>query len=117
MRIVYDDCVMDIYKNKIENFLLDIASINPESVRRNNRVSEKLIREVIVRRFSELKLGRNVNNTGIGNNNCYELVLPNGNEDMIFGLLHLTDDMHGGVICWLADYYDNPISNIKIKIR
>ena len=117
MRIVYDDCMMDIYKNKIENFLLDVASINPESVRKNDRVSEKLIREAIIRRFPELKFGRDVNNTGIGNNNCYELIFSDENEDIVFGLLHLTDDMFGGVICWLADYYDNPISGIKIKIR
>ena len=40
---------------------------------------------------------------GIGNNNAIEIIYAGEEEQQICGLLHLTDDMFGGVSAWVSD--------------
>jgi hypothetical protein len=88
-----------------------IQTINPNQVSEyswgTNRASESLIKSEILNKTCHIKFGRDVNNTGIGNNACYELIYTgNEVEEQIVGLFHCTDDMYGGMICWVSDIDD-----------
>ena len=68
------------------------------------RSDRSLILDRILKNVSDIKLGRDVNTTGIGNNWAHELIYTaNPAEEQIFGILHMTDDMFGSIICWMSD--------------
>lgn len=105
MRRVYDD---DMYNEVAVVVNGVIQTINPNQVSEYswgiNRANDSLIRNEILNRTNYIKFGRNVNNTGIGNNACYELIYTgNDQEEQIVGLFHCTDDMCGGQCCWVSD--------------
>ena len=61
--------------------------------------------------------GKNEHAYGIGNNNAIEVIYTGDeHEQQICGLLHLTDDMYGNVICWTSDI-DGKRSSKSITIR
>jgi len=78
------------------------------------RSQSHLIKDFILKHTNNIKFGQSMNKTGIGNNGCYELIYTGDPlEEQIFGLIHLTNNMYGGTICWISDY-DN---NIEWKSR
>ena len=102
MRRVYDD---DMYNEVAVVVNGVIQTINPNQVAEYswgiNRANDSLIRNVILNRTNYIKFGRNI---GISNNACYELIYTgNDQEEQIVGLFHCTDDMYGGMICWVSD--------------
>ena len=66
------------------------------------RAKVSLIRNYIAERVP-VKFGRNEHANGIGNNNSIEIIVMDGDEEQICGLLHMTDDMFGNVIAWTSD--------------
>ena len=103
MRRVYDDSQ---YVKTSEDIMKLIAGIMPEEVSEYcwgmDRVRPGLIRGYLEARFP-VKFGRNEDTSGIGNNNALQIIVKNGAEEQICGLLHLTDDMFGGVYAWVSD--------------
>ena len=81
------------------------------------RASVSKIRDHIAQELG-IKYGHNEHAHGIGNNNALEIIVsdPCSDEEQVCGLLHLTDDMFGGVICWVSDI-DNKRKTQSITIR
>lgn len=113
MRRVIDDSMYPELSEKI----MDIVKHIP-----GNRVSEYeygmhranrcLIKNYILERIENVKYGKDMNTTGIGNNACYELIYTgNCSEEQVFGIIHLTDDMFGSQIVWVSD-----IDNVRKTI-
>lgn len=105
MRRVYDDCMYSLKSEEINEI---IWSIEPKEVSEYDygmrRAQTNLIVKEILNNVSNIKLGKDVNTSGIGNNYCHELIyIGNPEEEQIFGLIHCTNDMYGGVICWVSD--------------
>ena len=116
MRRVYDDSKYC----QIRKQIMDVVSLMPASAVSEyswgtERASVAKIREYVSTRVP-VKYGRNEHAKGIGNNNAIEIIVTDGNEEQICGLLHLTDDMYGGVICWVSDIDGGRKSNTR-KIR
>lgn len=108
MRRVYDDSMYNEVATVVNGV---IQTINPNQVSEYSygcdRASRSLIKSEILNKTNYIKFGRNVNDTGIGNNACYELIYTgNDQEEQIVGLFHCTDDMYGGQICWVSDIDD-----------
>lgn len=103
MRRVYDDSQ---YAKISESIRKLIVGIQPEEVSEYcwgmDRVRPGLIRGYLEARLP-VKFGRNEDASGIGNNNALQIIVKNGSEEQICGLLHLTDDMFGGVYAWVSD--------------
>jgi|GEM_PF-6022411 len=60
------------------------------------------IRTALSKRVPNYMLGQK--KPDIGNNNAIEIIYTGDEkEQQVCGLLHLTDDMFGGVICWVTD--------------
>ena len=105
MRRVIDDSMLKKISAHIDAI---IWSLDPEDFTEYHwgidRVQVGLIRDEIVRYTPHIKLGKNTHANGIGNNNAYEIIYTgNPQEEQICGLLHLTDDMYGGVYVWVSD--------------
>ena len=109
MRRVIDDSMYD----KVAETIMDIVKNIPA-----NKVSKydygmyraqsyKII-EYILERVDNIKFGKSMNTTGIGNNECYEIIYTgNSQEEQICGLIHLTDNMFSSQIVWCSIYDNN----------
>ena len=106
MRRVIDD---RFYGDVAKDITEIIKKIPRNEVSRHSygtmRSDRKLIMSYILSKIDNIKFGRDMNTTGIGNNGCYEIICTsNPSEEQICGLIHLTNDMYGGTICWVSDY-------------
>lgn len=108
---VYDTEPMESYKEEIISYIKDVIEINKETIKDKNKISKRKIRESLERRFENLKIGKNVYGIGTG----YGLI-DKGECEKIFGYLHLTDDISGGIFFYLTDIDDICITEI-IGIR
>ena len=101
MRRVYDDTMYHKLASGITSVLYDIER---KDVERYGRSVRSLILDKVFEKVSDIKLGKNVNTTGIGNNwKCELIYTGNPEEEQIFGILHMTDNMYGAIICWMSD--------------
>ena len=104
-RVIDDTC----YESKAEEIAEVIRRISANEVSKYEggmyRAQCDMIIEKILESVGDIKLGRDMNNTGIGNNWSRELIYTgNENEEQIFGIIHCTNDMYGGEIVWVSDY-------------
>ena len=121
MRRVYDDSRYETVREMISDIL---RNISPRSVSEYdygtyraqvNKIANRVKDEMIY--YGEpIKYGRNDHAHGIGNNNAIEIIVDNGCEEQICGLLHLTNNMYGSVICWVSDI-DGKRTSDSITIR
>ena len=109
MRRVYDDTKFEFVKTKVMSHIWrmdeqDIADV-VEYDYGTDRAQVYLIRRKVGGWLGDdFKFGKNEHAHGIGNNNAIEVIyLGEDNEEQICALLHLTDDMYGGVYCWVSD--------------
>lgn len=111
MRRVYDDTALEtVARDLEETFSCRIHSpYVSEYDGGMYRAKVSKIKEALVSLCdSGVKLGYVSHAHGIGNNNAIEIIYTeNPNEEQICGLLHLTDDMYGGVIFWVSDIDGN----------
>ena len=120
MRRVIDDRYFD----EISKAITDVINKIPaEKVSKYDygmyRSDRHMIMQYILTNVPDIMFGKSMNTTGIGNNGCYEIICTKDKtEEQICGLIHLTDDMYGGTICWVSDY-DNfrKMSHRTIKGR
>ena len=117
MRRVYDDTHFEEVADAIYEALWDI---HPREVSEYSygtyRAIPNLIFEDVLHKCKSIKRGADCNHTGIGNNNAFEIIYTEGKEEQICGILHLTDNMFGDVICWFSDI-DGERETDKITIR
>ena len=118
MRRVVDDRMYVVISDQINKL---IWSLDPKPLSAYSwgmdRVNVGMVRDAIAARIPNIKFGKNEHANGIGNNNAYEIIYTgNPREEQICGLLHLTDDMYGGVICWVSDV-DNTTKTPSRKMR
>ena len=107
MRQVYDDGNYTELSDNIMQVLGYLAGC-PKVVQEYSygmmRSNSAKIRRYVAANVDNIKFGRSVNTTGIGNNGAYEVIYTgNKEEEQIFGVLHLTDNMFGRHICWMSD--------------
>lgn len=105
MRRVIDDTMYQEVASQIHKV---IQRLNPAYLREYSygmdRVQISKVYTAIIKDVQHIQLGKNSHAYGIGNNNSYEIIYTgNPAEEQICGLLHLTDDMFGGVIAWVSD--------------
>ena len=105
MRRVIDDSYYHVAEDKI---MFIVRQIPAEQVSKYDwgtyRAQVHLVRKWVEDRLPEFKFGKCKHAHGIGNNNAFEIIYTgNPNEEQICGLFHLTDNMYGGVICWVSD--------------
>ena len=105
MRRIYDDSKYDEVRDAIMLYVRN--HINPKDVAEysygSNRVEPRLVRDAVERHLgNDYKFGKCEHAHGIGNNNAWEIIYM-GEEEQICGLFHATDDMYGGVYCWVTD--------------
>ena len=119
MRRVYDDTQYDYVSNRIMHI---ISQINPREVSEYDygmeRVQSTLIQDKIERLCHTFKFHTAPCTYGIGNNEVREIIYAplNCEEEQICGLLHMTDDMFGGQICWCSDI-DGDRCTCSVKVR
>lgn len=106
MRRVYDDKHLDDAMEKVIP-LFEFVKNNPSLFSNMKRMQVGKISRYI---FDNLDYngfpcfaGKNEHAYGIGNNNAIEIIYAGEEEQQICGLLHLTNDMYGGVIAWVSD--------------
>ena len=106
MRRVIDDAHYEEVKKAITDIIFKIPADKVSEYSYGIYRSEGyLIKKYILARVTNIKFGKDMNTTGIGNNGCYEIIyIGNPDEEQICGLIHLTDDMYGNTICWVSDY-------------
>lgn len=109
MRRIYDDTNYTSVSADLENAF---CAINAEEVSEYSygmyRAEVSKIKDKLLRKVHSIKFGKVEQANGIGNNNAIEIVcLDDPNEERICGLLHLTDDMFGGVVFWVSDIDGN----------
>lgn len=109
MRRVIDDTQLERLAEVLTVLILGIPADKVSEYNYGTyRSKERLIIEYILNYTTNIKLGQSMNKTGIGNNACYELIYTGDpNEEQVFGIIHLTNDMYGGTICWVSDYDNN----------
>ena len=105
MRRVYDDSQ---YQRIAEELEAAFRSINAEEVSEYDygiyRAKVSKVKDALLRKVGGIKCGKVEHAHGIGNNNAIEIVcLSDPVEEQICGLLHLVDDMYGGIIFWVSD--------------
>lgn len=104
MKRIYDDAHYAQVASSIDDALL---SIDPYDVCRYDngvvRAQRNLIVAAIFGHVRGIKLGRDCNTTGIGNNWAHELIFTGDEYEQICGILHLTFDMFSSIICWVSD--------------
>lgn len=109
MRRVIDDACYEVKAKEIAKV---ISSIPADEVSKYDygtyRAQRSMIIDRILKEVKDIKLGKDMNTTGIGNNWCRELIyIGNENEEQVFGVIHSTNDMFGGEIVWVSDYDGN----------
>jgi hypothetical protein len=107
MRRVIDDAHYEEVKKMVMDVIFKISAAKVSEYDYGiYRAQRDLIMKYILKKLSKvIKFGKDMNNTGIGNNACYELIyLGDSKEEQICGIIHLTDDMYGDIICWVTDY-------------
>lgn len=107
MRRVIDDTHYEEVKKAITDVLFKIPADKVSEYSYGTYRSEGyLIKKYIFSRVPNIKFGKDMNTTGIGNNSCYEIIYTDFDkeEEHICGLIHLTDNMFGSTICWVSDY-------------
>ena len=103
MRRVYDDRRFDDVSKQIMDAIMRVPADEVSEYRYGcYRASTSKIKDYIGN-IVDVKFGKNEHAHGIGNNNSIELIVDAGDEEQICGLLHMTDDMFGKVICWVTD--------------
>lgn len=110
MRRIIDDTHFEEVKKAITEVIFKIPADEVSKYDYGTyRSQEYLIKNYIFSRVPNIKFGRDMNTTGIGNNGCYEIIYMDfeHEEEHICGLIHLTNDMYGGTICWVSDYDNN----------
>lgn len=109
MRRVIDDTHFEEIKRAITDIIFNIpADEVSEYDYGTYRSQEYLIKRYILSKMPNIKFGQSMNKTSIGNNSCYEIIyMGDPNEEQICGIIHLTNDMYGGTICWVSDYDNN----------
>ena len=104
MRRVIDDTHYEEVATKINNLIGIIPVRNmTEYHYGSNRVQVHLIKQYLFKHMPEIKFGNVTHANGIGNNNSIECIWKSDTEEQICALLHLTDDMFGGVYAWVSD--------------
>ena len=109
MRRVIDDAC---YEEKAKEIAKVISSIPADEVSKYDygtyRAQRDMIIDRILKEVKDIKLGKDMNTTGIGNNWCRELIYTgNEKEEQVFGIIHSTNDMFGCEIIWVSDYDGN----------
>lgn len=109
MRRVIDDAHYEEVKKMVMDVIFEIQYVADEVSKYEYgtyRAQRDLIMEYILKELNKvIKFGKDMNDTGIGNNACYELIyLGDPKEEQICGIIHLTNDMFGNIICWVTDY-------------
>lgn len=109
MRRVIDDAHYEEVKKMVMDVIFEIQYVADEVSKYEYgtyRAQRDLIMEYILKELNKvIKFGKDMNDTGIGNNACYELIyLGDPKEEQICGVIHLTNDMFGDIICWVTDY-------------
>ena len=119
MRRVIDDAHYEEVKKMVMNVIFEIPAEKVSKYEYGKyRAQEDLIMKYILKELSGvIKFGKDMNDTGIGNNACYELIyLGDPKEEQVCGIIHLTNDMYGNIICWVTDY-DEERESITRTIR
>ena len=119
MRRVIDDAHYEEVKKMVIDTIFEIpADKVSEYDYGMYRAQRDLIMKYILKKLSNvIKFGKDMNDTGIGNNACYELIyLGDSKEEQICGIIHLTNDMYGNIICWVTDF-DEERESITRTIR
>ena len=107
MRRVIDDAHYEEVKKMVMDVIFEIPEEKVSEYDYGTyRAQRDLIMEYILKELGEvIKFGKDMNDTGIGNNACYELIyLGDPKEQQICGIIHLTSDLYGNIICWVTDY-------------
>lgn len=117
MRRIYDDTHFE----EVADLIYDVLwNIHPREVSEYSygkyRAIPNLIFEEVWHQCKGIKRGADCNRTGIGNNNAFEIIYIEKDEEQICGILHLTDNMYGDVICWFSDI-DNERKTDTIIIK
>lgn len=107
MRRVIDDTMYEEVANDLENTFscrLRAPSVSEYSWG-TYRASVRKVKDALLYLCdSEIKFGSVTHAHGIGNNNAIEIIyIGNPKEEQICGLVHLIDDMFGGVIFYVTD--------------
>lgn len=103
MRRVYDDKHYEEISARINKIIYSIPTDEVSMYDYGmNRVKVSLVRQYIWERMN-IEFGKNEHAHGIGNNNALEIIVTEDNEQQVCGLLHLTNDMFGGVYAWVSD--------------
>ena len=107
MRKVYDDKHYEEVSARINKIIERIPAHEVSMYEHGmNRVKVSLVRQYIWERMG-IDFGKNEHAHGIGNNNALEIIVTEDNEQQVCGLLHLTNDMFGGVYAWVSDIDGN----------
>ena len=119
MRRVIDDNNYEVVAKSIMKIVMEIpANEVSEYSYGTYRANAVKIKEYILNRTKNIKFGKSMNTTGIGNNGCYEIIYTgNEQEEEICGLIHLTDDMFGSQIVWCSKYDDSTSTHGVRKIK
>jgi len=109
MRRVYDDTE---YQNVADTLRKAFLAIPADYVSEYDygmyRAKVSKVKEQLLRYVPSIKFGNTTHAHGIGNNNAIEIVYTGNNfEEQICGLLHLIDDMYGGVLFYVTDIDGN----------
>lgn len=109
MRRVYDDTE---YQNVADALRKAFLAIPADYVSEYDygmyRAKVSKVKEQLLRYVPSVKFGNTTHAHGIGNNNAIEIVYTGNNfEEQICGLLHLIDDMYGGVLFYVTDIDGN----------
>lgn len=109
MRRVIDDACYEVKAKEIAKV---ISSIPADEVSKYDygtyRAQRSMIIDRILKEVKDIKLGKDMNTTGIGNNWCKELIYTgNEKEEQVFGVIHSTNNMFGSEIVWVSDYDGN----------
>jgi hypothetical protein len=107
-RVIDDTC----YEVKAKEIAKVISSIPADEVSKYDygtyRAQRSMIIDRILKEIKNIKLGKDMNTTGIGNNWCRELIYTgNEKEEQVFGVIHSTNNMFGSEIVWVSDYDGN----------
>jgi len=107
MRRVIDDTVYEEFSEKIQDVMnnIDVKTQGDENRYGTRAISTAKIKEIVLENVKNIKYGKYMNTTGIGNNYSCELIYTGDpKEEQIFGIIHITDDMYGSQHCWVSDY-------------
>lgn len=109
MRRVIDDACYEVKAKEIAKVISNIPADEVSKYDNGTyRAQRYMIIDRILKEVKDIKLGKDMNTTGIGNNWCKELIYTgNEKEEQVFGIIHSTNDMFGSEIVWVSDYDGN----------